>query len=129
MILQAEIMTAKCTINLHLVVPDITQTGDETLNIDQHENLVNTCPGTGSCDISITRTFDPIAIQSLLASTTSAAASNEEEEEEEEEEETGTVTSLSTLKTTETRYSRRRGGRNQQQQQYGQCQHCQLQYR
>ena len=35
---------ANCTIDLHLVVPDITQTGDETLNIDQHENLVNSCP-------------------------------------------------------------------------------------
>ena len=52
---------ANCTIDLHLVVPDITQTGDETLNIDQHENLVNSCPGTGRCSISITRTFDPNA--------------------------------------------------------------------
>ena len=43
--------TATCTIDLHLVVPDITQTGDETLNIDQHENLVNSCPGTGTCSI------------------------------------------------------------------------------
>ena len=60
---------ATCTIDLHLVVPDITQTGDETLNIDQNENLVNDCPGTGTCSISITRTFDPNAIQALLAST------------------------------------------------------------
>ena len=81
MIQQAEIMTATCTIDLHLVVPDITQTGDETLNIDQHENLVNTCPGTGICGISITRTFDPNAIQALLASTTTVAARQDDEEE------------------------------------------------
>ena len=63
--------TANCTIDLHLIVPDITQTGDETLNIDQHENLVNSCPGTGTCSISITRTFDPNApLQALSAATT-----------------------------------------------------------
>ena len=67
--------TANCTIDLHLVVPDITQTGDESLNIDQHENLVNSCPGTGTCSISITRTFDPNApLQTLSAATTAAAA-------------------------------------------------------
>ncbi|HTH23337.1 MAG TPA: hypothetical protein VL854_14050, partial [Nitrososphaeraceae archaeon] len=82
--------TAQCSINLHLVVPDIAQLGDETLNIDQHENLVNSCPGTGLCSISITRTFDPLAIQSLLASTTTASASTTDSNaDEEDEEETG----------------------------------------
>ena len=86
---------AQCTISLVLEVPDITQTGDETLNIDQHENLVNSCPGTGSCAISITRTFDPNAIQSLLASTTSASNTDEEEEDDEET----LTTTFSALKT------------------------------
>ena len=93
--------TAQCSIDLHLVVPAITQTGDETLNIDQHENLVNSCPGTGTCAISITRTFDPNAIQALLASTTTASASTTDSNaDEEDEEETGsqelTLSSLNT---------------------------------
>ena len=96
--------TANCTIDLHLVVPDITQTGDESLNIDQHENLVNSCPGTGTCSISITRTFDPNAIQALLASTTAASASTSSADEDEETEEKTvstqqTLTTLSALKT------------------------------
>ncbi|HTH23422.1 MAG TPA: hypothetical protein VL854_14475, partial [Nitrososphaeraceae archaeon] len=89
---------ATCTIDLHLVVPDITQTGDETLNIDQHENLVNTCPGTGTCSISITRTFDPNAIQALLASTTSTTTDSNSDEEDEEETGSQALT-LSSLKT------------------------------
>ncbi|HTH21049.1 MAG TPA: hypothetical protein VL854_02425, partial [Nitrososphaeraceae archaeon] len=92
--------TATCTINLHLVVPPITQTGDETLNIDQHENLVNNCPGTGSCNIDITRTFDPNAIQALLASTTTASATTTDSNSDEDEEETGSqALTLSSLKT------------------------------
>ena len=94
--------TANCTIDLHLVVPDITQTGDETLNIDQHENLVNSCPGTGTCSISITRTFDPNApLQTLSASTTAAADSNTDDGGDEKTGSQSQPLTLSTLKTAE----------------------------
>ena len=96
--------TANCTIDLHLVGPDITQTGDESLNIDQHENLVNSCPGTGTCSISITRTFDPNApLQTLSAATTTAALADTNTDDGGDEK-TGSQSqplTLSTLKTTQ----------------------------
>ena len=77
---------ATCTIDLHLVVPPIDQDGDDTLNIDQHENLVNSCPGTGTCSISITRTFDPNAPVQFATLAESSSRSGEGQSTAEEQE-------------------------------------------
>jgi hypothetical protein len=64
--------TGSCTIDLHLIVPDITQTDGDQLTIDQQESIINTCPGGGTCSASRTITFDPNA--PITTTTTSAAA-------------------------------------------------------
>jgi hypothetical protein len=63
-----------CTIDLHLIVPDITQTNGETLTITQSENILNECEGDASCSAS--RTIEYVKPTTLTATT---AATTEEE--------------------------------------------------
>ena len=75
-----------CTITLSLTVPDalLVQDGDDVLNFNQHENLLNTCGAT--CSININRDDpDPELLQEF------AAFSNEGGEDQRTQEQAFTV--------------------------------------